>query len=449
MTEMRKRTIGAITLLSAFLVSPVASWASEASVSADTYISRANGALNFGNLPDMSVGPGNSALIRFDLSALQSLGLGSADIQKATLTIYVSKILVSGSVDLAEVQTPWAESTVTYNAAPAAYAPPAIDSDIAATQAGFLTFDVTGIVRNWLVDGHPNNGVEISVNAANPNTSFLADSKENTATSHAAFLDATLGGAGAAGTLAGDVTGAPGATVVGMVGGSTAANIHAAELLANAATAAPTPNAIPKAGADGTLAPGWLPPAGNGAMSVIGSQTLASSPQPVRATSRTWSFPFQGMYQAGVAGFAANLPASGAPTPTSAGGTDPAAVLEWPVGQNAYYAWWDFILPRGYVSKTPIGYTVASRSNDSMHAAILRPSWACVSTGTVDAPNWTAADPVSIAVAGNNGRALTTGSITPSCATTDAAYVKFVVDTTGLTSPFDLISVSFNVQGSM
>jgi hypothetical protein len=54
-------------------------------------------------------------------------------------------------------------------------------------------------------------------------------------------------------SLAGDVTGTQRATVVGMVGGSTAANIHSAELLANATTTASTPNSIVKSDSSGNL----------------------------------------------------------------------------------------------------------------------------------------------------------------------------------------------------
>jgi hypothetical protein len=46
------------------------------------------------------------------------------------------------------------------------------------------------------------------------------------------------------GSLVGDVTGTQGATVVSFVGGSSAANIHAAELLANGATSLDTPSTI-------------------------------------------------------------------------------------------------------------------------------------------------------------------------------------------------------------
>jgi hypothetical protein len=58
---------------------------------------------------------------------------------------------------------------------------------------------------------------------------------------------------GFTGPLAGDVTGTQGATVVGMVGGSTAANVHAAELLANAATSTNTANTIVKRDASGNF----------------------------------------------------------------------------------------------------------------------------------------------------------------------------------------------------
>lgn len=56
------------------------------------------------------------------------------------------------------------------------------------------------------------------------------------------------------GSLVGDVTGTQGATVVATVGTSTAANVHAAELLANAATSANTNSAIVKRDSSGNFA---------------------------------------------------------------------------------------------------------------------------------------------------------------------------------------------------
>jgi hypothetical protein len=54
------------------------------------------------------------------------------------------------------------------------------------------------------------------------------------------------------GSLAGDVTGTQGATVVGTVGGSTSANVHSAELLANAATTNNTANTLVLRDANGS-----------------------------------------------------------------------------------------------------------------------------------------------------------------------------------------------------
>ena len=67
-------------------------------------------------------------------------------------------------------------------------------------------------------------------------------------------LAGTLSGSASSfsGSLAGDVTGTQGATVVGTVGGSTAANVHAAELLANAATTNNTANTLVLRDANGS-----------------------------------------------------------------------------------------------------------------------------------------------------------------------------------------------------
>ena len=171
----------------------------------------------------------------------------------------------------------------------------------------------------------------------------------------------------------------------------------------------------------------------------------------VGGSTRTWPFSFRGIVQSGVAGFTANLPSSNAPTPTNVGGTDPTPVLEWPTAQSVDYAWWLFDLPAGYVSNSNIGYSIASRSTDSTHAAILTPYWACVSAGAVDAPAWNAGSTVNITGAASSGRVVTTGNIAPTCAAGNMAGIKFKIDTSAnsMTGPFDLVSVTFSVQGGM
>ena len=144
-----------------------------------------------------------------------------------------------------------------------------------------------------------------------------------------------------------------------------------------------------------------------------------------------------------------------APTPYNAGGTDPMAVLEWPTAQSTYYADWNFKLPSGYTSNANISYSMDTRCNpgtcDSTHAAILTPYWACSSTGAVDAPSWTAVSTVNITNSSAATITTTTGTIAPTCAAGNRAYVKFKIDTNtnSLTGPFDLVSATFSVQGGM
>ena len=92
-----------------------------------------------------------------------------------------------------------------------------------------------------------------------PNTVVERDSSGNFA---AGIITASLNGnANTArtsisftGSLLGDVTGTQGATVVSFVGGSSAANVHSAELAANAATALNTASTIVKRDASGNFA---------------------------------------------------------------------------------------------------------------------------------------------------------------------------------------------------
>jgi hypothetical protein len=88
----------AISVLTALVVPACAA---DAVVSADTFISQGSAGIqtattNYGAAASLSVGPGDSALIQFDLSALQSLNLTSANIQKATLTLFVNLVIEEG-----------------------------------------------------------------------------------------------------------------------------------------------------------------------------------------------------------------------------------------------------------------------------------------------------------------------------------------------------------------
>ncbi len=109
-------------------------------------------------------------------------------------------------------------------------------------------------------------------------TSF--DSKENAATSHPASLEIDLSADSTnfTGTLAGDVSGTQKATVVDKVGTSTAANVHSAELAANAATNANTASTIVKRDGSGNFTAGTI----TGSLS--GNATTATTADNVTGT---------------------------------------------------------------------------------------------------------------------------------------------------------------------
>src|ERR1700688_4109937 len=116
---------GRLLMAPALLLAPWASWATGIVVSGDTYISPgASANLNYGTLTSVSVGPlgpanapGNSALIQMNLSALPA-GLTAGNIQKATLTVYVNKVLVGGGLDFSQVTSAWTETGVTFTTQP-------------------------------------------------------------------------------------------------------------------------------------------------------------------------------------------------------------------------------------------------------------------------------------------------------------------------------------------
>jgi len=109
-----------------------------------------------------------------------------------------------------------------------------------------------------------------------PNTLVKRDGSGNFA---AGTITATLNGsatsAGTAvsfsGSLAGDITGTQGATVVAFVGTSSAANVHSAELIANAATNLNTASAVVRRDASGNFSAGVI----TGALS--GNATTATT----------------------------------------------------------------------------------------------------------------------------------------------------------------------------
>src|SRR5580692_2285259 len=102
--------------ITALALTPIAGIAQTLAPSQDAYYVPNNGS-NFGTATTVTVGSSSSVgLVQFDLSQLPP-GVTSAQIQKATLTLFLDHVNSGGSinVDAVSASTPWGELTVNGN----------------------------------------------------------------------------------------------------------------------------------------------------------------------------------------------------------------------------------------------------------------------------------------------------------------------------------------------
>lgn len=173
--------------------------AAELPLSADTYVSTAAPATNYGAAASLSVGPGSNALLRFDLAALPQ-GIQPGQVLKATLVLYANRVTTPGSIEVQTVGAAWSESTVNAANAPANERILRVPTAAVTTTGQYVLVDVTDQVAAWVTTvGASNFGFAVQPAAGDPNTTVLFDSKENTLTGHTARLDLVLASAGSAG----------------------------------------------------------------------------------------------------------------------------------------------------------------------------------------------------------------------------------------------------------
>src|SRR5580700_3664689 len=201
--------------IAALALAPIAGFAQTLAPSQDVYYVPGNGS-NFGTATTITVGSTASVgLVQFDLTQLPA-GLTAAQIQKATLTLFLDHVNSGGSIniDTVSASTPWSELTVTGNSGISQGV--AINTSVMTNTADtFIALDATSAVQGWITTPSSNNGFMIQANAL---TSVQFDSKENTTTSHPATLTIVLVSNGPTGATGGSGTngsnGAAGATGV-------------------------------------------------------------------------------------------------------------------------------------------------------------------------------------------------------------------------------------------
>ena len=175
---------------------PLAATGANAPVAADSYVLATAPNTNYGtaaNGTNLKINAAARALLRFDLAALPA-GLPSSEVAKATLSLWVNTVVVPGALQVSPLAGDWAEGGVTYNTAPAEGAPVALGIAVSGPAGHYLAVDVTDQVRDWIDAPAANLGLAVAPDTAAPGTSILIDAKENTQTSHPAYIDIALAG---------------------------------------------------------------------------------------------------------------------------------------------------------------------------------------------------------------------------------------------------------------
>src|SRR6266850_2210583 len=161
----------------------------------DTFAYSATPTTNYGSSIALVVQSGSTSYFKISLANLPS-NVTASSVSKATLTIYVDYVFKSGTFDVYEVNSSWAEGSLTYNHAPSVGSK--IGSAINVSKTGFVVLDVTEAVQSWLNGSLTNNGIAL-VPSSGSAISISIDSKENLLTSHAAELGLVLVSTGPAG----------------------------------------------------------------------------------------------------------------------------------------------------------------------------------------------------------------------------------------------------------
>ncbi len=173
----------------------------QAPPSADTFVSSSTPKFNYGSSIALVVCQGSTSYVQFNLSGIPA----GASISKATLRLYVDAVAKSGKFDVYQLNSSWAENTLTYNTPPPPLGLSATGgTGVSITSASwnqFLLIDITALAQGWMNGTIPNNGIALALTSGSSG-SFSFDSKESLLTGNGPELEITLsGGAGPQGPI--------------------------------------------------------------------------------------------------------------------------------------------------------------------------------------------------------------------------------------------------------
>jgi hypothetical protein len=156
--------------------------------SADTFVSSSTPKTNYGPAIALVVGQGSTSYVRFNIAGVPA----GSSISKATLRLYVDAVAKAGTFDVYQLNSSWAENTLTYNTPP----PPlglsvTNGTGVSITTASwnqFLLIDITALAQGWVNGTIPNNGVALALTSGSSG-SFSFDSKESLLTGNGPELE--------------------------------------------------------------------------------------------------------------------------------------------------------------------------------------------------------------------------------------------------------------------
>src|SRR3954451_9039364 len=153
--------------------------------SADTTVSSAMPSQTFGASPVLTVDSSNRTYLRFQLNGSLPFGANANTLQKATLYVYVNKVVNAGGIFVSPVCTQWSEQTLTDINRPAACDEGMTKMPIDVS-GRFASVDVTLMVKAWLNGARSNEGIILAPTSDSSSGAGQFDSKENTGTGHVA-----------------------------------------------------------------------------------------------------------------------------------------------------------------------------------------------------------------------------------------------------------------------
>jgi hypothetical protein len=271
------KPIALVSAITALLGIPAVSLGERMTLQADNYVFKRNAVtLTRGSETVLKVNGSNTAFLRFSLNSSLPTGVAAADVDKATLKVFMPRIIKAGNLTVRRVTQEWSEGAVAQGGNL-----PTMDLGSALSfvivkgyTKNWVQIDVTDIFKSWLpLPSTTNFGIALISDGV---LDAFIDSKESTSTSHDAVLDVVLLGKGAVGA-----TGAAGAT--GAVGPAGPAGTAGA---VGPAGPAGTAGAIGPAGPAGTA--GAVGPAGPAGPAGPTGTTGATGPAgPIGATGAT------------------------------------------------------------------------------------------------------------------------------------------------------------------